>query len=415
MTLQGRCAAAVRPLSVGLGLLLLAGGCAGLPEAPRIPAALIPHPLTPQQFANEKLYLETWSIIRGNYFDGHVAGQAWVEARNRHLPEVIAAKSTAEAYAAINAMIAELKDSHTAALTPAEAEGERTGTKARCGFQLVKIEDTWIVHDVLAGSPADKAGVKAGWIFLSEDGIAVGKKPLFDRRDGQTVCDLFLDDHEQPVSLLIAARVLPTFAKPQERILPGGIVYLRFDDFEVQSRRWFSERLKAHRDAPAVIVDLRSNPGGKLFSLDITTGELFPHSVPMGTFTHRSGWTETEDAREIFSAHYGGRLAVLIGPLSASSSEIFASTLKYYHRAVLVGQKSAGAVRGSIYYSLPDGGAVQVSVMDYHGPDGKELEGNGVEPDVPVMTSLADLRAGKDPVLQAALVRLRPETADRTP
>ena len=61
----------------------------------------------------------------------------------------------------------------------------------------------------------------------------------------------------------------------------------------------------------------------------------------------------------------------------------------------------------SWFHSLPDGGELQLSRFDYVTPKGRRLEANGVEPDVPVVRTLADLRAGSDADLEAALRVLR--------
>jgi len=172
-----------------------------------------------------------------------------------------------------------------------------------------------------------------------------------------------------------------------------------------------SDQLKAHRRAPAVVVDLRQNPGGGSLSLGITIGEFFPHSVDWGRFIGRNGREYAEDSWQWGSARYAGRVALLVGPGTASSAEIFAHALQFHHRAVLVGRPTAGAVVGSRFYRLPGGGKLQLGVFDYQGLDGRRLEGVGVKPEVVVSLKLADLRDGVDPDLEAALDALRNPTA----
>ena len=403
-----------RWLGVGAVSLLLAG-CESLPPPaplPPVPAAML---ASAHARTNEEVYLQAWGLVREYYFDpAAVVGSPWTVARNRHFQAALASVTETELYDAINSLMAELHDSHTAASTPQQNREQRSEKKPRSGFQLERVENRWVVKEVLPKSPAEEAGVKAGWIFVAENNVPVGDHPRFERVNGQAVHDSFLDAADRPVTVDMTTRILTTVPPPQERVLEGGVVYLRFDDFEPSSRRWLSDQLKQHREAPAVVIDLRQNPGGGLFSLGISIGELFDHAVDIGTFIHRSGWQEEDKSKEIFSAHYAGKIAVLIGPLSASSSEIFASTLQHYGRATLVGRKSAGAVRGSFRFTLKDGGAVQVSLMDYRALDGRTLEGAGVSPDVAVTTTLADVRAGRDPDLQAALVRLKPVVAANT-
>jgi carboxyl-terminal processing protease len=127
----------------------------------------------------------------------------------------------------------------------------------------------------------------------------------------------------------------------------------------------------------------------------------------MGRFVRRDGKERETSGFALFSARYAGRVAVLIGPGSASASEIFAHVMKNEKRATLVGRRTAGAVIVSRFYGLPGGGRMQIPIQDYLGVDGERLEGRGVEPEITVpAATLADWRAGRDPELQAALAVL---------
>jgi len=233
----------------------------------------------------------------------------------------------------------------------------------------------------------------------------------FRLQEGERVIDEFLDWQDRTHVLTMAARLLPPAEPREARELEGGVWYLRFDRFDWESRRWLSDQLKAHRRAPAVVVDLRQNPGGGSLSLGITIGEFFPHSVDWGRFIGRNGRPHEEDSWQWGSARYAGRVAVLVGQGTASSAEIFAHALQFHHRAVLVGRPTAGAVVGSLFYRLPDGGKLQLGVLDYQGLDGRRLEGVGVKPEVVVSLKLAELRAGVDSDLAAALGAWRNPTA----
>jgi carboxyl-terminal processing protease len=77
--------------------------------------------------------------------------------------------------------------------------------------------------------------------------------------------------------------------------------------------------------------------------------------------------------------------------------------LQDHGRATVIGRPTAGAVLASWFYELPDGGQLQLSREDYLAPKGRRLEGRGVAPDVAVPRTLADVRAGKDADISAAL------------
>jgi carboxyl-terminal processing protease len=187
------------------------------------------------------------------------------------------------------------------------------------------------------------------------------------------------------------------------RPLESGMVYLRFDEFNGPARRWLSRELKQHAAAPGVVIDLRQNPGGETISLGITIGEFFERSVNCGTFITRSGSRSMKNSWQIGSAGYRGKVVVLVDGPTGSAAEIFAAVLQDEGRARIVGRKTAGAVLASWYYWLPDGGQLQLSREDYIAPKGRRIEGVGLEPDVVVARTLADLRAGRDRDLEEAL------------
>lgn len=94
---------------------------------------------------------------------------------------------------------------------------------------------------------------------------------------------------------------------------------------------------------------------------------------------------------------------MLVDGATGSAAEIFAAVLQEHGRATIIGRKTAGAVLASWFHSLPDGGELQLSRMDYVTPKGRRLENDGVEPDVKVTRTLAELRAGRDEDLEAVL------------
>jgi carboxyl-terminal processing protease len=223
-----------------------------------------------------------------------------------------------------------------------------------------------------------------------------------------------LDDRDQPVALAIVAQTLSTKPRQEVRVLAGGVVYLRFDAFDTADRRWLSDQLKTNRAAPGVVIDLRRNPGGGTISLGITIGEFFDRAVDCGTFITRGGYRGGKSSWQIGSARYGGSVVVLVDGATGSAAEIFAAVLQEHGRAAIVGRKTAGAVLASWYHGLPDGGELQLSRQDYVTPKGRRLENEGVEPDVKVVRTLADVRAGRDVDLEAALRVLAKEASSRS-
>ena len=250
-----------------------------------------------------------------------------------------------------------------------------------------------------------------GWIVVAREGKPLGEEIDFRPATDAAAVWEFLDERDQPVRVAPVARELTTAPRREERMLPGGIPLLRFDEFDGPARRWLSERLKAHAAAPGVVIDLRRNSGGETFSLGITIGEFFNQTVDCGVFVSRGGVASVKSSWQWGSARFGGRVIVLVDRGTASAAEIFAAVLQDHGRATVVGRPTAGAVLASWFHELPDGGQLQLSREDYLAPKGRRLEGGGVEPDVRVPRTLADVRAGVDRDIEAALRALGFERA----
>lgn len=186
-------------------------------------------------------------------------------------------------------------------------------------------------------------------------------------------------------------QVGPVAVRNEIQVLETGHVILRFDRFDAASVRWLRAQLKDHAGAPGIVLDLRSNRGGLIRSAQQAVGLFFVDPVPMGWVVSRSGRRWLERSR-------GGRFhttipaAVLIGPGSHSSAEVFAYVLRHHGRAVLIGAQTAGEVLGARRHRLPDGGSLFVSETDFQRLEGGRLEGEGVVPD------FAPAVAGQGPI-----------------
>jgi carboxyl-terminal processing protease len=391
----------LRAIGVVVAFALLLGGCV---TAPPTQVAITRFPPEQQWRAEQNLHVfnAVWDLVNRKHYDPKYQGVDWKASAAIFAPRAAAAADEAALYGVLNAMLAPLNDSHTHALTPAQAVERRTHVRARTGFSMTRIDGKWLVQEVLPGSPAEAAGVKPGWIVVARNGVPLGERIDFRPKPGEDASWEFLDENDHPVRVSPKARTLSTAARQVARELDGGLVYLRFDEFDGTDRRWLSRELKKHADAPGVIIDLRRNPGGETFSLGITIGEFFDHTVDCGTFITRSGGRSVKNSWQIGSANYRGKVAVLVDGATGSAAEIFSAVLQDHGRATVIGRRTAGAVLASWFYRLPDGGELQLSREDYITPKGRRIEGNGVEPDLVVPRTLEDLRKGRDRDLEEA-------------
>jgi len=398
---------------------LLLGGCATIPP----PASVLNYtsrnaPAAPAQRAafNARVYDQASDWIAQRYYDPAFNGADWPAAVARHRPAALAATSDTELYAALNALLAELRDEHTHALSPLEVEQWHRRRSFLLGFRSDPAPGRPKARRILAvfpDSPAARAGVQPGWILLTANDrppmevLGVGKLA-----DSQLVrCD-FLDALGQPRRLELRAQKLEYPPVRESRQLEGGVLLLTFDRFDLPAARWLRAELKRHRPAGGVVLDLRGNAGGEARALAAIVAELVPGRVALGEIRARGadGTAPRRSPNHLLSAHYDGPLAVLVSEASASAAEIFAAVVQREHRGAIVGTATAGNVLVCVHWPLPGGGRLQLSVYDYVGPDGRRLEGRGVTPDVAVAAAPG---VEPDPQLEAALRALRLPPPDR--
>ena len=193
-------------------------------------------------------------------------------------------------------------------------------------------------------------------------------------------------------------------------ILEGEVGYLSIYQFTGDDVSGVEEALSAFRQAgvTALVVDVRSNPGGLLDDVVKICDMLLPEGLIVYT-EDRSG------AREEYYAdgeYWNVPMAVLVNGDSASASEIFAAAVQDTGRGVVVGEVTYGKGVVQTLYSFPEGDGVQLTTAVYYTPSGRSIHGQGVTPDIEVSLA-ADASvvyhapdAQTDTQLQAALEAL---------
>ena len=182
-----------------------------------------------------------------------------------------------------------------------------------------------------------------------------------------------------------------------------GVAYLKLEQFADSTMNEIDAALMSlhQQGMKSLIVDLRGNPGG-LLTTAIALSDRF---LPAGTIVATRGRTEADNSKEI--AHYANTwkvpLVVLIDHNSASASEIFAAAIQENHRGVIVGEKSYG--KGTVQTLFPlqtFPAALRLTTAKFYSPDGREMAGVGVTPDVKVSAESGETGQG-DEVLNEAL------------
>ncbi|KQY85120.1 peptidase S41 [Brevundimonas sp. Root1423] len=398
----------------------VAGDPAVASAAPSAPAAAPVAPGRDRVRMNQRVFDHVWNEVRREYYDPHLHGVDWNNARRTWRPIALAAPDDRTLYRSLREMLNLLDDDHAGAAPPAVArrQDQLRERRAAVGLSLraeKDSEDSYLVEQVREDSPAAEAGVGVGWRLIVDG--ATGWTPEQDVVEGQPLVLTMVDAEGAPKVTVLNPRVLePRPAFVADRTRPNVLV-LRVEGFEQGLGRWMGQQLADLTPDTDVILDLRGNPGGRLMEADAVLSCFLPTDRAWATRTPRNGRRiemRTAGGCGALTAPIANDVAVLVDDQSRSAAELTPAALQEARRAVVVGAPTAGAVLISRETRLPDGGRLTLSRADFVTAGGVRLEKNGVKPDVAAAVTAQDRRAGRDPGLEAALAALaarRPEQA----
>ena len=379
-----------------------------------------------------------WRTVKEKHYDPKFNGVDWDKVRELYAPRLGQVKSDQEFYSLLRQMLGELHQSHFAIIPPEAvvedaAEEPSSGT---IGVEVDYIDNLVLITRVEAGSPAARAGLRPGFAIKQIEATPVNqvverfskldRSPAMKRlmtarsilarlngRPGTAAHITYLDERDQTREASVErapfkgemSQALGNFPpQPTEfeaKRLANGIGYIRFNIFVSSLMERVRTAIRSMSDAPGIIIDLRGNPGGLGVMANGIAGLLEEKQTSLGTMHLRTGYNHFA----VFPQPpiYKGTVAVLIDSGSASTSEIFAAGLQELGRAVIVGERSAGAALPSFFTKLPTGALFQYAVGDFKTPKGVLIEGRGVDPDVEVRLSRAELLRGRDSQLEKAI------------
>ena len=268
------------------------------------------------------------------------------------------------------------------------------------------------VVEVYKDTPADKAGMKSGDVFMSIDGSSNAKwtqdevvKRVRGKEGTQVKLVMSRPGKNGAASTDVPftiTRAVINYPNTKTKMY-GNVGYVRLGQFNANSAKDMTVAINdlTKQGAKALVFDLRDNPGG-----------LLDQAVDVSSLFIRDGAIVRVDERgqsEKVSQATGNKLTdlplfVLINGNSASASEITAGALQDYGRGVLVGEKSFGKGSVQTIQSLSDGSAVKFTIAHYLTPKSRAINGIGLTPDVVVvMDPMKELDKTGDLQLNKAL------------
>lgn len=325
---------------------------------------------------------------------------------------------------AINGILQALGDAHTVYIDPesyALGIDVISGTFEGIGAQVEQdpVSGDIVIVTPFRGSPAEVAGIRAGDIVRSvdgesTDGWSVAQAVRLIRGPEGTDVVLGIErsgGSTEEVTITRGTIVIPTVFTHEIEDEVGNpvseLAYIELQQFTDQAVTDLRKELKRVVDEgfSGVILDLRRNPGGGL-EATIQTADMFLDDGIILTEVSRDG------EEKVTRAKAGGAatdiaVVLLVGPGSASGSEVLACALRDNGRATLVGEQTFG--KGSVNHlrELSDEGALYVTIARWECPNGEQIEAVGIDPDIEVAVTEADIEASRDVQLFAAIDFLR--------
>jgi carboxyl-terminal processing protease len=345
------------------------------------------------------LFWEAWNLLNDKYVDTTKLNQQKM------------------IYGAISGMVKSIGDPFSSFMDPEEAQKfsqQLQGTFEGIGVEIGMKNDILTVISPLSGSPAEKAGLKAGDKILK-----VGDKLTTDMTIDEAVnsirgpkgTDISLtilhEKSDTPIEVKITRDQINVKSVNLEW-KDNGIAVIKISEFgddTVSGMNQVASQVVSQK-AKGVILDLRNNPGGYLEAAVDVSSKFIPAGKVVVSEEERGGGKKEYDARggDILSSI---PVVVLVNSGSASASEITAGALRDDLGAQLIGKKTFG--KGSVQEleKLSGGSNLRVTIARWLTPNGDYIMEKGIDPTIDVDLTDADYNSNRDPQMDKALEVLK--------
>lgn len=274
-----------------------------------------------------------------------------------------------------------------------------------------------VIMDVIAGGPAEEAGLLDGDRIVAIGGQSVLQMnvdqidPLIRGEEGTTV-ELTVDRAGDTLSFIVTRRRFQTPVATLE-MLDDGMALITIENFDSRCAQETIAAIDSAKaqGAKALIFDVRNNPGGYKDEMV----KVLDHLLPEGDLFRTVDYLGNESVDRSDADCVDLPMAVVMNLSSYSAAEFFAAALDEYDAAITVGQQTYGKGRFQTTFALSDGSAVTLSIGEYFTPKGKNLAGIGLMPDVEATVdeemalkiAYDLLDPSEDPQIQAAINALK--------
>lgn len=248
-----------------------------------------------------------------------------------------------------------------------------------------------IIVNPFEGAPAYKAGIKAGDVLIKIDdksivGLSLDEVVAIMKGEAGTTVNLEVNRDGKKLSFDVTREIVDVPTVGHTLIEDDNIGYIYISSFNMKSGQQFKEAVDdlEKQNVDGIIIDLRNNGGGVLDAAIEILDRILPEGLVLYTETNKGREKEYfSDAENCLSKPY----VVLVNEYSASASEVVAGAIQDFGLGTIVGTTSYG--KGVVQSVIPmkglnDGSALKLTTSKYYTPNGRNIDGIGIEPDVKV-------------------------------
>lgn len=373
--------------------------------SPNTEVSEIPDMIDHDHISSQRLFDNTWKIIRDNYYDADLNTQAWGRWKDHYHGKI---KTDEDAKVAIDTMLASLNDPYSRYMNKAEYLDQNNSLNSKItGIGVNISSNAGKIHivNVMEGTPAQFANLLPEDIILSIDGKEVNGLALSE------VADLVRGPENSFVNITIlrnkdklTKRVMRKEIKiktVKSAVVDKNIGYIQITSFVGSTTpNEFLEALEKTKDTEGLILDLRGNTGGLLPNAVFIANLFIPHGNIV-SIVGRNGYKYDINAQDT-ELSIDKPTIVLVDGGSASASEILSGALKDYNKAKLLGTKTYGKGMVQKIIPMPNETGLNLTIAKYLTPKGTDINKKGINPDIKVEFSIKDVKNNNDAQLQTA-------------
>ena len=371
----------------------------------KVEVSEVPEMVDHDHVSSQKLFDNSWKIIRDNYYDEDLNNQAWGRWKDHYHGKI---KTDEDAKVAIDTMLASLNDPYSRYMSKTEYLEQNNSINSKItgiGVNITSIAGKIHIVNVMEGTPAQFANLLPDDIILAIDGKEVNGLTLSE------VANLVRGPENSFVNITILRnkdklikRVMRKEIKiktVKSSIVDKNIGYIQITSFIGSTTpNEFLEALEKTKDTKGLILDLRGNTGGLLPNA-VFIANLF---IPQGNIVSivgRNGYKYDINAQDTeFSIKKP--TVVLVDGNSASASEILSGALKDYNKAKLLGTKTYGKGMVQKIIPMPNETGLNLTIAKYLTPSGTDINKKGIAPDYEVQFTPDDIEKNNDVQLNTA-------------